>query len=162
MENDEFVSFSEIAKNTGDAVKAFQSIIESILQPRGIDLAIMDGHKKIIEHYVGRDDVDEFAKLAFLSSYKRMVKEYKNCTHVASLALNQISESAKPDCVEDDWFTFFFDKVRLISDDTVHHIWAKILANEVNNPGTFQRSLLHSAATGRSQNSYNLLPMDRF
>ena len=46
--------------------------------------------------------------------------------------------------VEEDWFSFFFDKVRLVSDDMAQTMWARILAGEVNEPGKFQRSLLHT------------------
>lgn len=40
---------AEIAKNSSEALKNFQAVIESVLGPRGIDAAIIDGHKKIIE-----------------------------------------------------------------------------------------------------------------
>lgn len=119
---DEIKGASEIAKNTSEVAKNFHAIIDSILQPRGIDLAIVEGHKKIIETYSGRDDIGELEKIAFLSGYKKMVKEYKNCKSVVGIAAPLITEEAKPQGVEEDWFSFFFDKVRLVSDDAVQHM----------------------------------------
>ena len=144
MNIDEAKAASEIAKNTSDAVKSFHEIIQSILQPKGIDLAIIEGHKKIIETYVARTDVDEPSKVAFLSGYKKMIKEFKNCASVANIASPFVSEDAKPQNVEEDWFTFFFDKVRLVSDEGLQNMWGQILAGEVNKPGKYQRSLLHT------------------
>lgn len=135
--------FSLVAKNASEAVKNFFSIINEILQPRGLDLAIAEGHKKIIESFVTRDDYDELTKVAFVSGYKRMVKEYKNCAKTAQLAAQHISNNSKPQDVDQDWFAFFFDKVRLVSNESVQEMWAQILANEVNQPGTYQRALLH-------------------
>lgn len=144
MNIDEAKAASEIAKNTSDAIKSFQEIIQSILQPKGVDLAIIEGHKKIIETYVARTDVDEVSKVAFLSGYKKMIKEFKNCASVANIASPFVSEDAKPQNVEEDWFTFFFDKVRLVSDEGLQNMWGQILAGEVNKPGKYQRSLLHT------------------
>lgn len=144
MNIDDAKAASEIAKNTSDAVKSFHEIIQSILQPKGVDLAIIEGHKKIIETYVARTDVDEFSKIAFLSGYKKMVKEFRNCASVANIASSFVSDDAKPKDVEEDWFTFFFDKVRLVSDEGLQNMWGQILAGEVNKPGKYQRSLLHT------------------
>lgn len=144
MKADDVKTASEIAKNASDAVKSFHEIIQSILQPKGIDLAIIEGHKKIIETYIGRSDVDEFSKIAFLSGYKKAIKEFKNCVSVTNIALPFVSDDAKPQDVEEDWFTFFFDKVRLVSDEGLQNMWGQILAGEVNKPGKYQRSLLHT------------------
>ena len=135
---------AEIVKDSSEALKNFQEIIGKFLEPRGIDAAVIEGHKKIIEDYVAREDIDEFTKMAFLSSYKKTMKEFKNCTEVVRKARQFVEEGAKPQEAEEDWFAFFFDKVRLVSDEGLQNIWGKILAGEVNSPGKFQRSLLHT------------------
>lgn len=137
-------NFSEIAKNLSEAAKNAIAILDRILEPRGIDLAILEGHKKVIEEYIKRNDVIEEEKVAFLASYKRLIKEYKNCKKVTNMAVPQISENARPEDVREDWFNFYFDKVRLISDESVQCMWAKILANEINCPGSYSRALLHT------------------
>ena len=40
---------SEVVKNTTEATKNVAEIVQMIIQPRGIDAAIQEGHKKIIE-----------------------------------------------------------------------------------------------------------------
>ena len=144
MVDQEGKNLPEVAKNLSEVAKNAMAIIDRILEPRGINLAIQEGHKKIIETYIGRPDVGENDKIAFLAGYKRLIKEYKNCKKVENMAILQISENARPEDVEEDWSTFFFDKVRLVSDEAVQSMWAKILANEVDRPGSYSKSLLHT------------------
>ena len=137
MDLDDIKDGAEIAKDSSEALKNFQEIIGKFLEPRGIDAAVIEGHKKIIEDYVARKDIDEFTKMAFLSSYKKTMKEFKNCTEVVRKARQFVEEGAKPQEVEEDWFAFFFDKVRLVSDEGLQNIWGKVLAGEVSSPGKF-------------------------
>jgi Protein of unknown function (DUF2806) len=41
--------------------------------------------------------------------------------------------------VNDDWITNFFDKCRIVSDEEMQQIWAKVLAVEANKPGTYSK-----------------------
>jgi hypothetical protein len=49
--------------------------------------------------------------------------------------------------MEDDWITNFFDKCRLISDEQMQTIWAKILAGEANAPGKFSKRTVNLLAS---------------
>ena len=144
MDGQEGTNLPGLANNLSEAAKNTIAIIESFLNPRGLNLAIQEGHKKIIESYMERTDIDEYDKIAFLASYKRLIKEYKNCKKVADMAISEIGEDARPEDIDEDWFTFFFDKVRLVSDESVQSMWTKILANEVNSPGSYSKALLHT------------------
>jgi len=53
--------------------------------------------------------------------------------------LPQLEENSKPDEVENDWITNFFDKCRLISDDEMQRLWSRVLAGEANSPGTYSK-----------------------
>lgn len=134
---------SEAIKNTSEAAKNFLEIIDHIMQPKGIKLALIEGHKKIIEMHMERSDISEDEKIGFLSGYSEMVKKYKNRMKVVDIAVPLLSENARPEDIEEDWLSFFFDKVGLVSEITVQNMWGQILAGESNEPGTFQRSLLH-------------------
>jgi hypothetical protein len=49
-------------------------------------------------------------------------------------ALPQLDEGADPNAMEDDWVTNFFDKSRIVSDDVMQELWARVLAGEANRP----------------------------
>lgn len=125
-----------------DVVKNFDNIIEAILQPKGLDLAILEGHKKIIDKAVNGEQVSE-ELIAFVCGYKKMIKEYENCKKAAENAKKYLREGAEPKKIDEDWLNFYFDKVRIVSDEMVRDIWSRILAEEVNQQGTVSLSLLH-------------------
>ncbi len=155
MNTEEISKLSETAKN-------FYDIIDSILQPRGLNAAIIDAHKKIIDSYVERTDIDAFTKAAFVSSYKRMVKEYASCAKTIRMAEPFISDDAQPEKVEEDWFAFFFDKVKIVTNEAVLKMWSRILAGEVNKPGSFSRSLLHTLSIMSSAQAELFCNISRF
>lgn len=126
----------------GDVIKSFDDIIETILEPRGLDLVVLEGHKKIIDKAVSGEQVSE-ELIAFVCGYKKMVKEYENCKKTAENAKQYLRESAEPKKIDEDWLNFYFDKVRIVSDEVILDIWSRILAEEINEHGTVSLSLLH-------------------
>lgn len=152
----------EPIKDLSEAAKNVVAVINSILEPKGIDAAIVDGHKKIIEGITTRNDLDDFTKMAILSGYKKMIREHQNCTEVVEKALSQIRENAEPSDVDTDWFNFFFDKIRLVSDEETQLMWSRILAGEVNSPGTYSRSLLHTLSIMSKSQAQTFCNMTRF
>jgi hypothetical protein len=66
-------------------------------------------------------------------------KKQDNIESITSKALPGLQEGASPQNVEDDWITNFFDKCRLISDDEMQGLWARVLAGEANAPGTYSK-----------------------
>ena len=66
-------------------------------------------------------------------------KKQYNMESITSKALPELDDNAKPEEIEDDWITNFFDKCRLISDDEMQELWAKILAGEANSPGKYSK-----------------------
>jgi hypothetical protein len=57
------------------------------------------------------------------------------------ILLNDTDVSEDTD-VEEDWFYKFYDFAGQVSDDSVQEIWAKILAGEVNSPGSYSKRTL--------------------
>ncbi|MBD2464375.1 DUF2806 domain-containing protein [Oscillatoria sp. FACHB-1407] len=66
-------------------------------------------------------------------------KKQDNIEAITSKALPYLKEDACPNNVEDDWITNFFDKCRLISDEQMQALWAKLLAGEANSPGSYSK-----------------------
>ena len=63
----------------------------------------------------------------------------KNIESITAKALPQLNENANPDSIEDDWIVNFFDKSRIVSDNEMQDLWARILAGEANAPGTYAK-----------------------
>lgn len=62
-----------------------------------------------------------------------------NMESIISKAIPQLTDDSRPQEIDNDWITNFFDKCRLISDEEMQALWAKILAGEANSPGTYSK-----------------------
>ena len=48
------------------------------------------------------------------------------------------------DDIDEDWFVFFFEKAKLISDESMQQIWGKLLAFRVNGNSNINKKLLYT------------------
>lgn len=62
-----------------------------------------------------------------------------NMESITRKALEDVKEDAHPENMENDWIANFFDRCRLISDEEMQSLWARVLAGEANNPGTYSK-----------------------
>lgn len=67
------------------------------------------------------------------------VAEQENIEHIAAGAHEELKPDAKPEEIEDDWLSDFFQKARNISDQEMSGMWSRVLAGEANNPGAFSK-----------------------
>ena len=68
--------------------------------------------------------------------------EQRNMVSVVERAIPQLTGNAKPEDVEPDWYRNFFSKQCHVSDSEMQEIWARILAGEANQPGSFSKRTL--------------------
>lgn len=71
-------------------------------------------------------------------------KKQDNIESITEKAIGQLNASSTPQDIEDDWITNFFDKCRIISDEDMQILWAKILAGESNSPGSYSKRTINS------------------
>jgi len=66
-------------------------------------------------------------------------KKQSNIEDITQKALPLLHEESKPQEIENDWITNFFDKCRIVSDEDMRQIWSAVLAGKANSPGAFSR-----------------------
>lgn len=132
------------AKVTNNFIDKVSSALGWIVTPKDIKPALIEANKSIIEEIAHREDINPFERAAIISNYKKFVKEYKNQIDVMKVAIEHLNPDAEAEKVNDDWVTFFFDKVKNVNDDYMKRIWGKILAGEFNEPNTYTKQLLHT------------------
>lgn len=143
---------SEVIKNTTEATRNIADLVKILLEPRGIDAAIIKGHEKIVEDIVASDKYSLDDKNFFLANYKRQNSQYKHCKNIAEIASFNILPEKKIEAVDPDWLSFFFEKAKLVSNESMQRIWASILAEEINSPDSISRSLIHTLSViGKKQ-----------
>lgn len=76
------------------------------------------------------------ARQRLLTDAIREESNIENVLEAASKELQQV-ESVSDEPVDDDWITRFFSKAKDVSNEEMHFIWGRILAGEVQKPGSF-------------------------
>jgi hypothetical protein len=73
-------------------------------------------------------------------------KKQSNMESITQDALPLLGKESKPENVKDDWITNFFDKSRIVSDEDMQKLWARVLAGEANAPGAFSKRTVNLLA----------------
>ena len=85
-------------------------------------LHITDLHRRAVNRFIAEE-----------------AKKQENVETITEKAIPQLEVNSKPEDMEEDWITNFFDKCRIVSDDEMQTLWAKVLAGEANSPGTYSK-----------------------
>ena len=92
-------------------------------------------------------DIDKLQRRAVARFIAEEARKQDIIENITRKAIPLLSESATPKEMEDDWVTNFFDKCRIISDDEMQVLWAKVLAGEANSPGSFSKRTVNCLAS---------------
>ena len=74
------------------------------------------------------------------------VIQQMNIETIITKALDHLEERAVPHQMGNDWVLNFFDKCKYASDEQMQEVWAKLIAGEANDPGTFSRKTVNLVA----------------
>jgi hypothetical protein len=66
-------------------------------------------------------------------------QKQRNIEAITQQALPLLNEESDPRNVDNDWIANFFDKSRIVSDNEMQILWARILAGEANAPGQYSK-----------------------
>jgi len=88
--------------------------------------------KKILLEGEAKIDLLERAKKRLV--YQELTKQ-ENIEDIAEKSIKYLEQNVSDIPVDKDWRTRFFNKAQDISNEDLQEIWAKILADEVSNPG---------------------------
>jgi len=91
-------------------------------------------------------NLEDFAKRAELRAKYQMLREQKNIESVVGKAYQELLDAPEvpSDPVDEDWTNRFFNIVKEINTEEMQHIWSKILAGEITNPGSFSMRTLET------------------
>jgi len=89
---------------------------------------------------------DERKQEALHRMIERETRFQANIDAIADRARLQLAAGADPEKVEPDWTVNFFEKCRTVSDSQMQSLWARVLAREVNEPGSHSRRTVNELA----------------
>jgi hypothetical protein len=92
-------------------------------------------------------EIKEIQKRAMYRFVTEETKKQFNIESIAQKSFNDIKDDAKPENMEDDWISNFFNKCKYVSDNDMQTLWAKVLAGEANSPGFYAKRTLEFMST---------------
>jgi len=138
------MSDSNAMINLGDLTKPATVLIEKIsdavggiFQPYQIKrIALAEAEAGIIRAQ-GEIEVTDLQRRAMHRFIAEEGKKQENIESITYQAIPLLEDKSKPQQMNDDWIANFFDKCRIVSDEEMQRLWAKVLAGEANSPGNF-------------------------
>jgi len=130
--------------NLGDLTKPATVLVEKISEAVGgifrpwqmRRVAQAEAHAEKVKA-VSQIEITELQRRAMYRFFTEEAKKQQNIESITEKALPELNDAASPEKVEDDWIVNFFDKCRLISDEEMQAIWARVLAGEENSKGRY-------------------------
>lgn len=113
-----------------------------IVTPKGKRKDREDAVAFLVDEIKSNSTMPPMAKAAAISEARRMLKKYSNQNDIINMAMEQLSEDAHPETVDNDWIEEFLDRTENVSKEDLKYIFAKILAEECEHNGSISKRLL--------------------
>ena len=128
-------------------------VIRAILKGVGVvfdykdspDHVIRETDAAIVREYSQNQDLPLSIRKNFARAYYKLSKKkIENCEKILMDAIEHIEPTANADRMDENWILDFFSKAENISNEGFQRIWSETLTQEINNPHTVSKRLLHS------------------
>ncbi len=137
------VNFGDLTKPATILIEKISDAIGGFCKPwqiRRVAQAEADADRiKALSQIETQMEIADLTQRALGRFLAEETKKQDNMESITSRAIPLLEANSKPQEINDDWITNFFDKCRLVSDNEMQILWAKVLAGEANSPGKFSK-----------------------
>ena len=146
MADNSLINLGELSRPATVLVEKISDAVGAIAKPGQI-VRIAKAEAQAARVHAETDiEIAELRQRAAYRSANEETIRQANMESTVAKAIPQLSEDSSPEKMEDDWVMNFFDKCRSTSDEDIQNLWARILAGEANNPGSFSRKTVNLMA----------------
>jgi len=141
------INLGELSKPATVLIEKISDAVGGIAKPWQIKrIARAEAEASLIEANA-RIEISEIEQRALIRMVREEGTRQENIEGITAQALPHLKEDAKPENIEQDWLTHFFERCRLISDQQMQSVWSSILAGEANAPGSFSKRTIELIAS---------------
>ncbi len=146
MSGNSMINLGELSKPATVLIEKIGDAIGGLFKPYQIKrIAKAEAEAQIIDAET-QIQVTELHRRAMHRFVEEEAKRQANIEQITQQSLPLLEDKSKPEKIEDDWITNFFDKCRTVSDGDMQRLWARVLAGEANSPGVFSRKTVNLIA----------------
>lgn len=141
------INLGEISKPATVLVEKISDAIGGIFKPYQIKRIAKAEAEAVIISAQAQIEIDDLQRRALMRFIAEETMKQNNIKNITQKAIPQLTHDSIPQNMENDWITNFFDKCRIISDEEMQTLWAKVLAGEANKPGTYSKRTVNFIGT---------------
>lgn len=141
------VDLGDLSKPATRLIEKVSDAVGGIAKPWQIERVAKAEAKADIIRAQSRIEISEVEERALQRMVREEGKRQENIENITAQAIPHLNENAKPEDVDDDWISNFFDKARMISDKEMQELWSKLLSGEANNPGSYRKRTVELVAS---------------
>src|SRR5262245_8342390 len=134
------INLGDISKTATVLIEKVSTAIGAVFQPYQIKRIARAEAQAEIEakkiRLLGNIDIEltEIQQRGLVRLIAEQAKQQENIENITREALNDLNDDAHPEKMDDDWIANFFDRAKLVSDEEMQSLWARLLAEEANTP----------------------------
>ncbi len=140
--------------NIGDLAQPATTLIEKIADATGVlyepyrikKRAKAEAEAELIKAE-SQIKIDDLRRRALQRFVEEEAKKQENIENITGKAIPLLEKNSSPQDIDDDWIANFFDKCRIVSDEDMQTLWAKVLAGEANAPNSFSKRTVNFLAS---------------
>lgn len=137
----------DISQPTTTLIEKISAAVGTLFEPMQIRRLAQANADAATVIALSKNNVSEIEQRGLHRLFQEEGRRQENIERITAAALPQLLTSSRPQDVNDDWITYFFDKYRLTSDADFQLLWSNILAGEANKPGSFSRRTVEVVST---------------
>ncbi len=138
-ESNSMINFGELSKPATVLIEKISDAVGGIFKPYQIKrIAKAEAEASLIEAE-SQIQITDLHRRAMHRFVEEEAQKQANIENITSEAIPLLEDKSKPENVDDDWITNFFDKCRIVSNAEMQKLWSRVLASEANTPGAFSR-----------------------
>lgn len=133
------INLGNLSKPADTLIKKISAAVGGIFKPCQIKRIAKAKAEASLIRAQGEIQVTDLHRRAMHRFIEEEAKKQDNIEQITGQALPQLDPKSKPEFIEDDWITNFFDKCRIISDKEMQSLWSRVLSGEANAPGSYSK-----------------------
>jgi hypothetical protein len=156
------INIGELAKPATVLVEKISDAVGALYQPKHIKrIAAAEAEAAKIKA-LAQIEITEMQQRALVRFVQEEGRKHANMESITAKAIPDLKADAKPEDIENDWLTHFFERSRLVSDGEMQTVWGRLLAGEANLPGSFSKRTVDLVSTLDKSDAHLFTSLCRF
>ncbi len=162
VQNNSLINIGDLSKPATALIEKISEAVGEIFKPWQIRRVAKAEADAEIVHALAKIKIQELQRRALRRFIQEETIKQQNIENITAKAIPELSVTANPKDIENDWIMHFFDKSKIISDEDMQELWAKILAGEANAPGSYSKRTIEVISLMSKKDANLFISLCRF